>query len=57
MSFNINNRLAFIDTFQVLGSSFDSLVKNVDKNNFTYLSQKFDSKEIRFSQAKSISSI
>ena len=44
MSFNINNKLVFIDSFQSLSYSLDSLVKNLVKNDFKYLSQKFDSK-------------
>ena len=37
MSFTINNRLNFIDSFQFLSSSLDSLVKNVNKDDFKYL--------------------
>ena len=42
MSFTINNKLSFIDCFQFLSSSLDSLVKNLNKANFKYLSQEFD---------------
>ena len=35
-------KLSFIDSFQFLISSLNSLVKNLDKNNFKYLSQDFD---------------
>ena len=42
MSFSINNKLSFIDSFQFLSSSLDSLVKNLNKHDFKYLSQKFD---------------
>ena len=35
MSFSINNKLSFfIDNFQFQSSSLDSLVKNVNDNNF-----------------------
>ena len=34
--------LGFIDSFQFLGSSLDSLVKNLSKNDLKYLSKKFD---------------
>ena len=44
MSFNINNMLIFIESFQLLSSSLDSLVKGLGKNGFKYLSQEFDSK-------------
>ena len=39
MSFSINNKLSFIDSFQFLSSSLDSLVKNLAKDDFKYLSQ------------------
>ena len=41
MSFSINSKLIFIDSFQFLSSSLDSLVKNLAKY-FKYLSQEFD---------------
>ena len=42
MSFSINNKLRFIDSFRYLSSSLDSLVKNLNKDVFKYLSQEFD---------------
>ena len=42
MSFTINNKLIFIDSFQFLSSSLDSLVKNLNKDDFKYLSKEFD---------------
>ena len=39
MSFTINNKLSFIGSFQFLSSSSDTLVKNLNKNDFKYLSQ------------------
>ena len=42
MSFNINNKLTFIDSFHFLSTSLDSLVKNLGRNDFKYLSQEFD---------------
>ena len=42
MSFNINNKLGFTGSFHFLSSSLDSLVKNLGKNDFTYLSDEFD---------------
>ena len=43
MSFSINNKVSFIDSFQFLSSSLDSLVKSLSKDDFKCLSQGFDS--------------
>ena len=42
MSYNINSKLTFIDSFHFLSTSLDSLVKNLGRNDFKYLSQEFD---------------
>ena len=42
MTFIINNKLSFIESFQSLGSSLDSLAKYLNKDDFKYLSQKLD---------------
>ena len=42
MNFTINDKLSFIDSFQFLSSSLDSLVKNLNKDYFKYLSQETD---------------
>ena len=42
MSFNINSKLSFIDSFQFVSSSLDSLVKNLAKDYFKYLTEEFD---------------
>ena len=42
MSFRIYNNLSFIDSLQFLSSSLDSFVKNLNKDDFKYLSQEFD---------------
>ena len=39
MRFIINNKLRFINSFQFLSSSLDSLVKNLNKDDFKYLNQ------------------
>ena len=41
MRFSINSKLSFIDSFQFLASSLDSLIKNLVKDDFKYLSQEF----------------
>ena len=38
MIFTINNKLSFIDSFQFVRSSVDSLVKNLSKDDCKYLS-------------------
>ena len=38
MKFNVNKELGFTDSFQFLSSSWDSLVNNLAKNDFKYLS-------------------
>ena len=40
--FTIKIKLSFIDSFQFLHSSLDSLVKNISKGDFKYLGQEFD---------------
>ena len=41
-SFTINNKLSLINCFQFVTSSLDSLIKNLNKSYFKYLSQEFD---------------
>ena len=41
---NVNDQLIFIDSFKFLSSSLLSLVKNLSKYYFKYLSQEFDIK-------------
>ena len=36
MSFAINNKLSFMDSFQFLSFSLDSLVKNLNKEYFKF---------------------
>ena len=44
ISFTINNKLIFTDSFQFLSSSLDNLVKNLIKDDFKHLSQEFYNK-------------
>ena len=55
MSFTINNKLRFIDCFQFLSFSLDSLVKNLGKDGFKYLSQEFDNNVLNIRKQKRIS--
>ena len=40
MSFTVNDKLSFTDSFPFISSSLDSLVINSSKDNFKYLSRK-----------------
>ena len=42
MTLSINSKLNFIDGFQFLSSSLDSLVRNLGKDDLEYLSQEFE---------------
>ena len=42
ISFSVNKKLSFVDIFQFLSSSLDTLFKNLNKDAFKYLSQEFD---------------
>ena len=44
MSFNVDNKFIFIDIFQFLSSSLDSLVNSLGENDFNYLNRELDSK-------------
>ena len=52
MSFTINNKLIFIDSFQILSSSLGSLVNNLNKNDFKNLSQEFDNNVLYIAHQK-----
>ena len=52
MSFIINSKLSFIDSFQYLSSWLDSLVKNLVKDDFKYLSQEFDNNVLDLAKQK-----
>ena len=54
ISFTINNKLSFIDSFQFLSSSLDSLVKNLGKYDFKYLNQEFDNNVLDLVKQKGI---
>ena len=52
MSFTINNGLSFIDRFQFLSFSLDSLVKNLNNEDFKYLNQEFDKNKLHIVKQK-----
>ena len=54
MSFSINNKLSFIDSFQLLSSSLDSLVKNLRNDCFKYLSKAFNNNVLDLVKQKNI---
>ena len=41
-SHGLEKYMSFIDSFQFLSSSWDSLFKNLNKDDFKYLSQEYD---------------
>ena len=55
MSFTINNKFSFIGSFRFLSSSLDSLIKNLDKDDFKYLSQEFDNNVLDLVKQKGFS--
>ena len=54
MTFNIINKIIFIDSFQLLSSSLERLVKILGKNDFKYLSQDLDSKVLDLVKQKGL---
>ena len=54
MRFNASNKLIFIDSFQCLILSLDSLVANLSKDNFKYFGQKFDSNVLDLPKRKEL---
>ena len=52
VNFNINSKLIFIDSCQFLSSLLESLVKNLDKDDFKYPSQEIDRKLIDLDKQK-----
>ena len=59
LSFTIKNNLTFIDRFQFLSSSLDSLVKNLVKNlnrdDLEYLNQEFENNVLELVKQKLVS--
>ena len=51
----IDNKLVFIDSLQSLGSSLDSLVRNLRENYFKHLSREFDSEVLDLVKQKGFS--
>ena len=52
MSFSINNKLSFIDSFRFPNSSLNSLMKNLAKDGFEYLSQEIDNNVLNLVKQK-----
>ena len=57
MNPRINNKLSFIDSFQFISSSLDSLIKNLGKDDFKYLSQEFYNNVVDLVKQKRILSL
>ena len=52
MSFSMNKKLSFIDSFWFVSSSLDILVKNLCKDDSKYLSPEFESNVLDLSKQK-----
>ena len=52
MGFTINNKLRFIDNFQFLSSSWSSFIKNLNNDDFNYVSQGFDKNKLDLPKQK-----
>ena len=50
--FFLNKNLVFIDSMQFINSSIDKLVKNLSDEDFKYLVEEFDSKNLRILKQK-----
>ena len=55
INFSINNKLSFIDSFQFLSSSLDSLFKNLNEDDCKYLSQEFNNNTLDLVKQKEFS--
>ena len=44
----LNKNLVFIDSMQFMNHSLKKLVKNLSGNDFKYLTEEFDSKNLEF---------
>ena len=52
MSFNINDKFFFDDSFQFLSFLLHSLLKNVNEGDSKYLNQEFDNKVLDLVEQK-----
>ena len=48
----INSKLSFIESFKFVSSFLDSLVENLNNNDFKYLSQEFDNNVLNLVKQK-----
>ena len=60
MRFSINDKLSFLDSFQFLSPSLDSVIKKLNKCDFNYLRLELDNnilelvKEDRFAKKRKV---
>ena len=54
MAFTINNNLVFINSMQFMNCRLDTLVKNLSKNDFKYLSQEFSGDSLKLVKQKGV---
>ena len=54
MAFMLGEHLTFIDSFQFMSSSHDSLVKNLPEESFKYTSEVFKGEHLKLMKRKGI---
>ena len=52
MSFTLNNNIVFIDSMLFMNSSLDKLVKNLNSEDFKYLSEEFSGQKLELVKKK-----
>ena len=54
MAFIINKNLVFLDSMQFIDCSLDKLVKNLSDEDFKYLSEEFNDKQLKLVKEKGV---
>ena len=54
MAFTLNKRIVFINSMLFMNSGLDKLVKNLNDNDFTYLSEEFSGEKLKLVKKKGI---
>ena len=54
MAFTVNKNLVFIDSMQVMNSSLNKLIKNLNDKDFKYLSEEFSGEKLKLVKQKGL---